>query len=215
MEVTTPIVIMFAASFYLIAALTLTAFVKITVVLLLLRNAIGIQQVPSGIIVMTLALFLSAFISLPVFTESAQTIVNSNLEFKNIQELISLFSTIAEPFQRFIKANIDPRHLTFFVGVSNELWKGSALTASENNIFVQVPAFMISELTRGFEIGFTIYLPFIAIDLAVTTILMALGMQAVQPNTIAAPFKLLLFVFIDGWSKLVEGLLMSYQYVQH
>lgn len=212
MEVATPIVISFAASFYLLAALTLTSFIKITIVLLLLRNAIGIQQVPSGMIVMALSLFLSAFISLPVFTESGQAVMTSKLDFKTVDELATFFAVISEPFQRFVTANLEPENLAFFVDIANKLWEGSSLTATGDNFFIQVPAFMISELNRGFQIGFAIYLPFIAIDLAITTILMALGMQMVQPNIIAAPFKLLLFIFVDGWTKLVEGLLMSYNY---
>ena len=94
--------------------------------------------------------------------------------------------------------------------MSNELWAGSGLTGSEDDFIIQVPAFLISELTEAFRIGFLLYLPFVAIDLAVTGILMALGMQMVQPNIIAVPFKLLTFVCVDGWARLVEGLVLTY-----
>ncbi len=203
---------MFLASFYLLAALTLTSFIKISVVLLILRNALGLQQVPSGMIVMALALFLSAFISLPVFTESAKAIADTALDFETVEQLGGLFTLVATPFQNFVSANVDPENVSFFVDIANEVWEGSGLTASQSNFFVQVPAFMVSELARGFQVGLVLYLPFIAIDLAITTILMALGMQQVQPSIISAPFKLLLFIFVDGWQKLIEGLLMSYNY---
>lgn len=212
MEVATPLVVMFLASFYLLAAVTLTSFIKITVVLLILRNAIGLQQVPSSMIVMALSLFLSAFISLPVFTESAQAIASTDLKFDSVEQMAALFSTVAAPFQRFVADNVDPAHLAFFVDIANEIWHGSGLRASATNFFVQVPAYIISELGRGFQIGLILYLPFIAIDLAITTILMALGMQQVQPSIVSAPFKLLLFIFVDGWQQLIEGLLMSYNY---
>lgn len=212
MEAATPLVIMFLVSFYLLAVLTLTAFIKITVVLMILRNAMGLQQVPSGMVIMALALFLSAFISLPVFTESAKAVADTSLEFQTVSQLGGLFTLVAAPFQNFVRANVDPNDLKFFVDVAGEIWEGSGLTPSEDNIFVQLPAFIISELSRGFQVGLLLYLPFIAIDLAITTILMALGMQQVQPSMISAPFKLLLFIFVDGWQKLIEGLLLSYNY---
>ena len=126
--------------------------------------------------------------------------------------MLTAFAKLSSPFQSFIVANVDSKHLAFFVNIANELWEDSGLQATPDMFLIQVPAFMISELTRGFQIGFLLYLPFVAIDLAVTTILMALGMQQVQPNLISAPFKLLLFIFVDGWEKLIEGLLMSYSY---
>jgi len=212
MEAATPLVVMFVASFYLLAALTLTAFVKISVVLLILRNAIGLQQVPSGMIVMTLALFLSAFISMPVFIESGRAVAETRLEFETVDQMAGFFTLVSSPFKDFVSANVSPDNLAFFSEIATEVWKGSGIVASDTNFFVVVPAFMVSELTRGFQIGLVLYLPFISIDLAITTILMALGMQQVQPSVIAAPFKLLLFIFIDGWQKLIESLLLSYNY---
>jgi type III secretion protein R len=212
MEAVTPLFIAILASFYLLAAITLTSFVKITVVLLVLRNAIGLQQVPSSMIVMALAMFLSTFISLPVFRASSSAASEISFTFETLPELLTAFAKLSAPFQSFVVANVDSKHLAFFVNIANELWKGSGLQATPDMFLIQVPAFMISELSRGFQIGFLLYLPFVAIDLAITTILMALGMQQVQPNLISAPFKLLLFIFVDGWEKLIEGLLMSYSY---
>lgn len=206
----TPLVIGFAAGFFLLAILTLTSFVKLSVVFMIIRQALGLQQVPSNIILMALALFLSIYISMPVLTASAQAATESNPDLSTPAGLIALWTAVITPFQDFISKNIDTDHLSFFIQVSNELWEGSGLTGSEDDFIIQVPAFLISELTEAFRIGFLLYLPFVAIDLAVTGILMALGMQMVQPNIIAVPFKLLTFVFVDGWARLVEGLVLTY-----
>ncbi len=190
--------------------LTLTAFVKISVVLLIIRNAIGLQQVPSNMILMALSLFLSVFLAMPVFSAAASAIQGVGIEPKTLEDLRVYWTAGIAPFQAFLAANIDPNHLSFFVDVSNEVWKGSGMVGGPDDFIIQVPSFMVTELTEAFQIGFLLYLPFIAIDLAVTGILMALGMQMVQPNIIAVPFKLLLFVAISGWTKLVEGLVLSY-----
>lgn len=209
-DLSTPLVIGFVAGFFLLAVLTLTAFVKISVVLMMIRQALGLQQVPSNIIILALALFLSVFVSAPVFVASMTAVAESDLNIETTQGLFELWNVAIAPFQTFMARNIDPEHSGFLVAISEEVWQGSGLTASDSDFVVQVPAFMISELTEAFRIGFLLYLPFIAIDLAVTGILMALGMQMVQPNIIAVPFKLLIFVFVNGWARLAEGLLTGY-----
>lgn len=210
MDFASPLIIGFIGSFFLVAVLTLTAFVKLSVVLMIVRNAIGLPQVPSNMILMALALFLSIFISMPVFTQSVSALTATPIIAETPNDLIALWQLGIAPFQGFLAKHIDPDHLEFFVLVANETWADSGLVGSKDDIVIQIPAFMISELTHAFKTGFVLYLPFIAIDLAVTGILMALGMQMVQPNIISVPFKLLLFVAVDGWSQLVEGLVMSY-----
>ncbi|WP_037916085.1 EscR/YscR/HrcR family type III secretion system export apparatus protein [Sulfitobacter sp. 20_GPM-1509m] len=209
-ELTSPLIIGFIGSFFLLAVLTLTSFVKISVVFLILRNALGLQQVPSNMIVMALAVILSVFISLPVLQASLNALADVEIDAMTPEAIFELVAVGLAPFQTFLAANIDPMQLDFFVGIANEVWRGSGLVGEGSDFVIQVPAFMMSELTRAFEIGFLIYLPFVAIDLAVTGILMAMGMQQVQPNIISVPFKLLIFVVIDGWLSLVEGLLTSY-----
>ena len=207
----TPLLVGFIASFFLLAVLRLTAFVKISVVLMVVRQALGLQQVPSNIVVLALALFLAAFVSAPVFSASLTAVLDANIDpNEGVEALFELGNRAIAPFQAFMARNIDAEHAAFFVASAGELWAGSGLTAGIDRFAVQVPAFMISELTEAFRIGFLLYLPFIAIDLAVTGILMALGMQMVQPNIIATPFKLLLFVFVDGWARLADGLLAGY-----
>ncbi|MEJ6402717.1 EscR/YscR/HrcR family type III secretion system export apparatus protein [Yoonia sp. 2307UL14-13] len=208
---TTPLVISFLAGFMVLAVLTLTSFVKLSVVFMIIRQALGLQQVPSNMVLMALAGFTAVFISMPVFSASITALADAGVGDTTTPDgLLRLWQVGIAPFQSFILNNVDVEHLDFFVTISDELWAGSGMTGSQDDFIIQVPAFMISELTEAFRIGFLIYLPFVAIDLAVTAILMALGMQMVQPNIIATPFKLLTFVFVDGWARLVEGLVMTY-----
>lgn len=209
-SLTTPLIISTLAGFMILAVLTLTSFVKLSVVFMIVRQALGLQQVPSNLVLMALAGFTAVFISMPVFTASISAFTQADGDLTTPDGLYGLWQVGIAPFQDFIIDNIDPQHLDFFVTVSNDLWAGSGMTGSQSDFIIQVPSFMVSELTEAFRMGFLIYLPFVAIDLVVTAILMALGMQMVQPNIIATPFKLLTFVFVDGWARLVEGLVLSY-----
>jgi type III secretion protein R len=210
MEISTPLLVGYFGGFFLLAILTLTAFVKISVVFMIVRNAMGLQQVPSNMILMGLALFLSIFIAMPVLMASLAALSEAGVAPTDINSLLLMLQKGIAPFQGFMTRNTNPDQLQFFVDITNKLWAGSGITGTADMFVIQVPAFLLSELTRAFEIGFLLYLPFIAIDLAVTGILMALGMQQVQPSVISVPFKLLIFVYLDGWLKLVEGLLLSY-----
>lgn len=210
MDYSSPIVIGFVASFFLLAVLAMTSFVKISVVFLIVRNAMGLQQVPANAVLMALALFISLFISLPVISEATTAITEANIDLVTPEDMITVWNIGIAPFQEFLLNNIDEEQLIFFVDISNEIWKDSGLTGSREDLIIQLPTFMLTELTEAFEIGFLLYLPFVAIDLAVTGILMALGMQQVQPNVISVPFKLLIFVLVNGWAKLIEGLILTY-----
>lgn len=210
-DFTTPLVVGFLGGFLMLAVLTLTSFVKVSVVFMIIRQALGMQQVPSNVVLLALSVLLSIFITLPVFREALNelSVVDANID--NVDGLIALWNAGIGPFQSFIANHIDPEHIDFFVQTANDLWAGSGLVGDASNLIIQLPAFMVSELTEAFKIGFLLYLPFVAIDLAITTILMALGMQMVQPNIISVPFKLLTFVFVDGWARLIEGLVLTYQ----
>ena len=210
-EFSTPLIVGFLGGFLMLAVLTLTSFVKISVVFMIIRQALGMQQVPSNVVLLALSVLLSIFITLPVFREAlnALTVVDANTD--NVAGLIALWDAGIAPFQAFIAKHISPEHIDFFVQTANDLWSGSGLVGDASNFVIQLPAFMVSELTEAFKIGFLLYLPFVAIDLAITTILMALGMQMVHPNIISVPFKLLTFVFVDGWARLIEGLILTYQ----
>lgn len=210
MDFTSPLVFGFIASFFLLAVLSMTAFIKLSVVFMIIRNAMGLQHVPSNAVLMVLAFFLSLFISLPTINESLSAIQDTNIELEGPESFLELWRIGIAPFQVFLDQNIDQVQSNFFTDIANDLWADSNLVASPEMFVVQVPSFLVTELTEAFEIGFLLYLPFVAIDLAVTGILMALGMQMVQPNIIATPFKLLIFIMVDGWAKLVSGLVETY-----
>ncbi len=210
MELSSPLIIGFIGSFFLVAVLTLTSFVKVSIVLMIVRNALGLPQVPSNMVVMGLALFIAIFISMPVFTASLAAINEIDTEPENLGDLTVLFQAGLQPFRAFMLENTDGNQMEFFLRTASEVWQGSGLEPTPDMFVIQVPAFMVTELTEAFKMGFVLYLPFMAIDLAVTGTLMALGMQMVQPNIIAVPFKLLIFVVVDGWGKLIEGLVTSY-----
>jgi type III secretion protein R len=210
-QFTTPLIVGFVGGFLMLAVLTLTSFVKVSVVFMIIRQALGMQQVPSNVVVLALSVLLSVFITLPVFRESLNALTSLNADTQTVDGLVVLWQAGIGPFQTFIGRHIDPEHIDFFVQTATDLWAGSGLVGDPTNIIIQLPAFMVSELTEAFKIGFLLYLPFVAIDLAITTILMALGMQMVQPNIISVPFKLLTFVAVDGWARLIEGLVLTYQ----
>lgn len=210
MEQVSPLVLAYLASFFLIALLSFTAFIKISVVLMIVRNAIGLQQVPSNMIVMVLSLFLSLFIALPSVVAATDAIEQLGPLGDSLDALLAIWGAGITPFKEFIAKHTDPDNLAFFIALATETWAGSGITPSEDMAMLQIPAFVLTELTSAFEFGFLLYLPFVAIDLAITAILIALGMQLVQPTIISVPFKILLFVAVDGWAKLVEGLLLSY-----
>lgn len=205
-----PLLFGFIAGFTLFLFVSMTSFVKLSVVFLIIRQALGMQQVPSNMVIMALAVFISAFISKPMLVQSISTISETSSSLNESQDYIDLLSNAVSPFREFIVSNTDSRNLVFFTDIASELWIASGTVAEPDDIMIQIPAFLISELTEAFQIGFLLYLPFIAIDLAVTGVLMALGMQQVQPNILSVPFKLLIFVVVDGWVGLIEGLIMTY-----
>jgi type III secretion protein R len=175
------------------------------------RNALGIQQLPPNIIVYGLALILSVYIAMPVLDDAWRAVRDANLSFRTFADWEEAATRGMAPLQAFLRRFTDDKQLAFFMQSTARIWgTDRALQISETNLSILVPAFLLSELTRAFEIGFLLYLPFMAIDIVVTTVLVALGMMQIQPTTIAIPFKLMLFVFVDGWTKIVQGLVLTY-----
>jgi type III secretion protein R len=190
-----------------------TSFVKIAVVLSLLRNALGIQSIPPNIVIYSMGIVLSAYVMMPV---ALQVIDVVEVTLKRDVPVLQDIQKIAEPFLDFTEKHTFPKQKEFFINSAEKLWgKDSAQAILDSDqpltrlIFV-VPSFMISELTRAFQIGFLLYLPFIVLDLIVANILLALGMSTMSPVTISLPIKLLLFVGLDGWQRLFEALVLSY-----
>ena len=200
-------------------AMIATSYLKIVVVMQLIRNALGIQSIPPNMVINALAMILSFYIMAPVVSESWD-LLRAGLKDNKPEVLYQtdLAAKAAEPFREFLVKQADERQVAFFARTAERLWAtadeatGEAVSATvdSKSFFVLVPAFCVSELTRAFQIGFLVYLPFIAIDIIISNILLAMGMMMVSPVTISLPFKLLLFVMVNGWTLLIQGLVQSY-----
>ena len=182
-------------------AIMVTCFPFIVTVLSILRQAIGLQQSPPNMLIVSLALFLTWFVMEPVFTEAWQTGIQPLSESRISFE--EGFKATMVPFRAFMAARMDAD--TF--ASMQALRPGESGTPLEANLSLLVPSFLLSEIQRAFEIGFLIYLPFLIIDLVVAAVLMSMGMMMVPPAVVSMPFKLAFFVVADGWA-LVSGALV-------
>ena len=238
-------------------AMVSTCYLKIVVVMSLIRNALGIQSIPPNMVINALAMILTFYIMAPVASES-WNIAKTELA-RSRQAVVGapvpagagapaqaaagapapagagapaqaaaqpakgrsdgwLFETdviskAAQPFRVFLSRHTSDRERAFFVHTAERLWaKGEdePATVDPESFYILIPSFCVSELTKAFQIGFLIYLPFIAIDIIVSNILLAMGMMMVSPVTISLPFKLLLFVMVNGWTLLIQGLIRGY-----
>ncbi len=196
------------ATFFVV---TTTSFIKIAVVLFIVRNAVGVQQTPPNIVLYGIALALSAFVMAPVISQVADVAEGLSGDVRSFGYWREAVAQARVPLESFLMRFTDPASRAFFVASAAQVWPEAAAPAvAETSLGVLIPAFLTTELERAFEIGFLLYLPFVVIDLVVTTILMAMGMSMVTPSIISTPMKLFLFVAVDGWTKLVEGLVMTY-----
>jgi len=192
-------------------AVMATSYVKLVVVLSLVRNALGIQQIPPNMVLNGLAVVLTIYIMGPVVKDTYDRVAENDLSQINRESLQDILEDASEPIRQFLITHTTPREKRFFYQTTRTLWRDrDDVNFSEDSLLILIPAFSVSELTAAFQVGFLLYLPFIAIDLIVSNILLAMGMMMVSPMTISLPFKLLLFVLIDGWTRLVHGLVTSY-----
>jgi type III secretion protein R len=206
------LIVVFAALAVLpFVALMVTSYVKIVIVLSLIRNALGIQQNPPNLVINGMAIILSLYVMSPVTVEMFDAVKDKEFSLKNRQALIETVEATERPLRIFLKKHGSERERQFFHRSAFKLWpKEQAESLSPDSLMVLVPAFTVSELTSAFQIGFLLYLPFIAIDLIVSNVLLAMGMMMVSPMTISLPLKLLLFVMADGWTRLIHGLILTY-----
>lgn len=181
-----------------------TSFVRIVVVLSLLRTAIGLQQAPPNVVMVSLALFLTAFIMAPTWEEAYRAGVGPMMAGE--MELEEAYPRVAEPLRAFMLEHTRDADLALFIDMAN--LDEAPQTAQDLPLRIVIPAFMISELRRAFEIGFMLFIPFLIIDLVVASLLMSMGMMMLPPITISLPFKLIFFVLVDGW-RLVAGSLVE------
>jgi flagellar biosynthetic protein FliP len=182
-----------------------TSFTRIVVVLSILRSAIGAQGTPPNMVLVSLAMFLTAFVMAPTF-EQAYTNAVQPLMAEQIDEQTAFTRGVA-PFRTFMLAQVREKDLALFIDMSNA---GPVATPDDTPLKALIPAFMVSELRRAFEIGFLVYLPFLIIDMVVASVLMAMGMMMLPPVMIALPFKLIFFVMVDGWYLIAGSLVRSF-----
>lgn len=195
------------------AVVLTTSFVKIAVVLFLLRNALGAQATPPGLVLYGVAITLTAYIMAPVAMAAAASVESAGLDLSNVAAWPRAFELAVEPLRGFLLRFAEPDQRAFFHESVDLIWpEAGSLMLADDDLIVLIPAFLVGELTRAFEIGFMLYLPMVAIDLVVANVLMAMGMMMVSPMMISLPFKLLLFVASDGWTLLVHGLVKSYAF---
>ena len=203
-------------------AVMVTAFTKLVVVFSLLRNALGLQQTPPNIVLNGLALILSVYVMYPVGLEMADAakpaLVQDSLgsaprgsSSVSIGGLLGAAEKAKEPLRAFLVKHTDDEEREFFLATAKKMLpEAKRASLTRDDLIVVVPAFTVNELARAFQIGFILFLPFLVIDLIVANVLQALGMMMLSPTTISLPFKLLLFVLLDGWSKLIHGLVLTY-----
>lgn len=185
----------------------MTAFTRIIIVFAILRQAIGLQSTPSNQIVLGLALFLTIFIMMPVFEQ-----VNERALQPYINEQLAPLDALkaaADPFHTFMLAQTRESDLELFMRISNTT---DVATPQDTPFFVLAPAFLTSELKTAFQIGFILFIPFLVIDMVVASVLMAMGMMMLSPLIISLPFKIMLFVLVDGWAMIIGTLAASYGY---
>lgn len=186
--------------------LSSTCFLRIVIVLSMVRQAIGTQQAPPNIVIVSLALFLSVFVMTPTLQQVNTTAVQPYNEGK-LSQMQALELGI-KPFKAFMLKHTRDKDLALFLEFSQVKYPQNY---DQIPVFVLIPAFIISELKTAFQIGFVLFIPFIVIDLIISNILLSLGMFMLSPAMISLPFKILLFVLTDGWNLIIQGLLLSYR----
>ncbi|WP_244471054.1 flagellar type III secretion system pore protein FliP [Microvirga massiliensis] len=184
-----------------------TSFTRFVVAFSFLRSGLGLQSTPANLFLISLSLFMTFFVMGPTFDKAWQEGVKPLTE-NRISEG-EAFTKTTEPFREFMLEHVRPKDLQTFADLASATYPKAA-EGEKIDLRIIIPAFMISELRRGFEIGFLIALPFLVIDMIVATLVMSMGMMMMPPTVIALPFKILFFVLIDGWNILVSGLVKSF-----
>jgi type III secretion protein R len=194
------------------ALIMLTSFSKIAVVLSMARSAMGTQQAPPTIVLTGLAAVLTAAVMAPVMQTMWTAGQSAYQEVGSGAQLLSAGAKVVAPLREFLIKHGDADERARFADLGRQLRPASeASMVSENDWFVIIPAFAITELKEAFEISFLVFLPFLVVDMVIANVLLALGMQTLSPSQVSLPFKLLLFVAVNGWSLLAQGLILGYR----
>ncbi|RMH45730.1 MAG: flagellar biosynthetic protein FliP [Alphaproteobacteria bacterium] len=185
-----------------------TSFTRFVIVFSMLRSALGLNQTPPNMVLNAMALFMTFFVMQPVFEDAWRDGLEPLIRNEIVEE--QAIPRIAEPFRRFMVANTRPKDIALFQSIDAKAGREPAPDGSEVGWRIVIPSFVISELRRAFSIGFLLYLPFIAIDLIVASILMSAGMMMLPPVIVSLPFKVIFFVLVDGWYMVAGSLMESY-----
>ncbi len=206
-------------------AVMVTSFTKIAVVLSLVRNALGLQQVPPNVVINGLALILTVYVMYPTLNDMyvasagpdnvTSTIAGDEVvgtsPLENTGDIFGMADRAKEPLRGFLVKHSDPAERAFFLRTQQRIsGPEKAGELKDSDFVILIPSFVVKELRLAFQIGFLIFLPFLIIDMVISNILLAMGMMMLSPVTISLPFKILLFVLVDGWVKLSHGLVLSY-----
>ncbi|NLF82715.1 MAG: flagellar type III secretion system pore protein FliP [Candidatus Gastranaerophilales bacterium] len=187
-----------------VAFLTMTSFLRFIIVFSILKTALGTQQVPPGMVLIGLSVILTMYTMSPVFSDMYQA---GYKPYKETGSIVLALTEGAKPLKMFMMKQTRQKDVAFFI---ETMGSKPPETPDDINLFQVAPAYIISEMTTAFEIGFLIFIPFLVIDLIVANILLALGMFMLSPTIISLPFKLLIFIAVDGWGLIVHGLVNSF-----
>jgi len=182
-----------------------TSFTRFIVALSFLRSGLGLQSAPANLVLISLALFMTFFVMAPTFDRAWQNGLKPLMDNQISQQ--DALAAVSEPFREFMLSQVREKDMALFEGLSKARFE--VTDRSKADLRLLIPAFMISELRRGFEIGFLIVLPFLVIDMIVATLTMSMGMMMLPPSVISLPVKIMFFVLIDGWNLLIGSLVRS------
>jgi type III secretion protein R len=195
-------------------AVMVTAFAKLVIVFSLLRNALGLQQTPPNLVINGLALILSVYVFYPVglqMSDLAEKSMAGKPKMTELSQFVKVANDTKGPLVDFMMKHSTQGERDFFKRTAKKMLPPDKQDLiGDNDLMVVIPAFTVAELSAAFKIGFMIFLPFLVIDLVVSNLLLGMGMMMLSPTTVSLPIKLLLFVALDGWSKLIRGLIETY-----
>ncbi|MBB3211529.1 type III secretion protein R [Herbaspirillum sp. Sphag1AN] len=191
-----------------------TCYLKFSIVFIMVRNSMGLQQVPSNLVLNAVALMMAAFVMMPVVKQVTDYQRENKVNFASLPSVMSFVDNGMDAYRGYLQKYSDPELTQFFEKIqSARLEKENEVRVEDidrPSIFALLPAYALSEIKSAFKIAFYLYLPFVVIDLVISSILLALGMMMMSPVVISVPIKLILFVALDGWSLLSQGLILQY-----
>lgn len=195
-------------------AMMATSFAKVVIVLALLRQALGLQQAPPNMVLNGIAIIITIYVMAPVGMQIHERMTQRGLSiasFTELEQVSTLYDVASAPLRSFLAEHTELRDRRFFVSTAQKLWpEPYGDRVNDTDMLILLPAFTVSELTEAFRIGFIVFIAFVMVDLVVAVILVSFGMNMVSPTLISVPFKVLLFVVLEGWARLLQGLIIGY-----